>query len=266
MVERRSSVDKFLKKFTDTLGFGIRDLVSYAPTGHKVIGIVVDIDPKIRKIYVDWGGCGNIHQHDPEEIQITMLQEKSVKNRMASSKIKRIAKNIVGELEVTEFIDPVTADLLNKQFAAELANSAFYRCCASWLGNNGFPGFEAYFLRQGDGEASHAMKVYTFLSDAGIRVNFPVLHDQPIATDLKSIVKQALEKETETTKNWQIISEASKAGHNVAVLDLCQWFMKEQMEEEASLTTLYQKVMGVALTGGLETIDLFLREKDPIVK
>jgi len=266
MVERRSSVDRFLKKFSETLGFGLNDLVSYAPTGHKVIGIVVDIDPKIRKIYVDWGGCGNIHQHDPEELQITMLQEKAVKNKMASVKIKKITAAMVGDISTTDFIDPVTSDLLNKQFAAELSNSAFYRCCASWFGNNGYPGFEAYFLRQGDGEAEHAMKVYTFLAEAGIRVVFPVINDQQIATDLKSIIKQTLVKETETTKNWQIISKSAETGNNVAVTELCQWFMKEQMEEESSITTLYQKVMNLPLSGGLETIDMLLREKDPIVK
>jgi ferritin len=83
---------------------------------------------------------------------------------------------------------------------------------------------------------------------------------------LKSIVKQTLAKEVETTKNWQIISKSAGTGNNVAVTELCQWFMKEQMEEESSMTTLYQKVMNIPLSGGLETIDMLLRDNDPISK
>lgn len=259
MKERRASLDKYLMKFTETLGYGIGDLVSYAPTGYRVMGIVTDIDPKIQKIYVDWAGCGNIHQHDPDELQITQLQEKKVRDRMANQKIKRIANKIIGDVATTEFLNEETADLLNKQFAAELSNSAFYHVCASWFENNGFPGFRAYFNKQGNDEAGHAMKVYQFLVDAGIQVVFPVIHDIPIPLDLKSIVRMALIKETQTTKNWQIITESAKKGYNVAAIELCQWFMNEQMEEESSLTILLQKVLNAPLNGSLEVIDQALK-------
>jgi ferritin len=262
-MERRSSIDKYLKKFTETLGFGVGDLVSYAPTGYKVMGIVTNIDPKIRKVFVDWAGCGNIHQHDADELQITQIQDKRVLNRMASQKLNRIAANIVGDVPTTEFLTQETAELLNKQFACELANSAFYRVMASWFENNGYPGFRAYFNRQGDGEAEHAMKVYTFLVDAGIQVQFPTMSDQPIANEFKGLIKQFLTRETETTKNWQIISESAKLGYNVAALELCQWFMKEQMEEESSASILYQKVMALPMTQGIETLDALLRSEDP---
>lgn len=263
MKERRATIDNYLKKFSDTLGYGIGDLVTYVPNGNRIIGIVVDIDAKIRKIFVDWAGIGNIHQHDPEELQITLLQEKPVRDRMAKAKVARIAAKIIGDVPTTELVDPQTLDLLNKQFANELSNSAFYHVCASWFENQGLPGFRAYFNRQGAGESEHAMKVYKFVVDAGEQVRFPVINDIPIPNDLKSIVRQALIKEVETTKNWQIISESAKAGHNVAVIELCQWFMNEQMEEESSLTILLQKVINAPVAGGIEIIDQVLREENP---
>ena len=265
-MDRRSSIDSFIKNFEDTLGYGTGDLVTYAPTGYKVMGIVIDIDPKIRKVFVDWAGSGSIHQHDPEDLQIAQLQEKKVRDEMAMRQASRIASKIagiVGNVSTTEFLTPETEDLLNKQFANELANSAFYRCCASNFEKAGLPGFRAYFLRQGDGEAEHAMKVYTFLVDSGVTVKFPAIQDQPIPEGGAEIVKAALVKETQTTKNWQIISESAQKGHNVAVVELCQFFMKEQMEEESSLSTLLNKVMKVPLSGGLEVIDEMLRTQDP---
>jgi len=257
---RRASIDRYLKKFSDTLGFGVGDLVTYAPTGYKILGLVVDIDPKIRKIYVDWAGIGNVHQHDAEELQISPLQETSVKNSMGVKNVSRIASRVVGDVVTTEFLSSELSDLLNKQFAAEISNSAFYFVCASFLENMGLPGFALFFKHQGDDEAEHAMKVYEFLVDAGENVRFPVLREQPIPQDVKNIVRAGLIKEVETTKNWQIISESAKRGYNVAAVELCQWFMKEQMEEEDVFAKINQKVLASPMNGGLEIIDRNLLE------
>lgn len=262
-MERRSSVDRFVKKFTDTLGYGVGDIVSYIPLPCRFVGSVVAIDPKIRKIFVDWGGCGNVHQHDADEIQLIPVQDKIVREQMASGRIARVAASIVGDIQTTEFLSPETADLLNKQFAHELSNAGLYNVLASWFENNGFPGFRAYFNRQAVGETEHAMKVYKFLVDAGVQVVFPVQGQQEYPNDLKGICRLFLQKEVETTKNWQIITESAKRGYNVAAIELCQWFMNEQMEEESSASILLQKVMNEPMSNGIETIDALLREKDP---
>jgi len=263
MTERRANIDKYTKRFSDTLGYGIGNVVSYAPTGYKVMGMVVDIDPSIRKIFVDWGGCGAIHQHDPDELQICPLQEKAVLDRMASAKIRRIANGMIGDVRTSDFLTEETSKLLNLQFANELANSAFYNVCASWFENQGFPGFRIYFMKQASGETDHAMKVYAFLVDSGIQVKFPVINDVQLPVSFKEIVKAALIRETETTKNWQIITESAKNGYNAAAIELCQWFMKEQMEEESSLGVLFSKVVKAVDNASLEVIDGILREEEP---
>lgn len=262
-MERRSSIDRFIKKFSDTLGFGIGDIVSYIPLPGRFLGSVVSIDPKIRKIFVDWGGCGNVHQHDADEIQLVPIQDRIVRDQMASGKITRVAASIVGDIQTTEFLSSETADLLNKQFANELSNASLYNVLASWFENNGYPGFRAYFNRQALGESEHAMRVYKFLVDAGIQVVFPIQGGQEYPNDLKGICRLFLQKEVETTKNWQIITESAKRGHNAAACELCQWFMKEQMEEESSASVLLQKVINEPMSNGIETIDALLREKDP---
>ena len=262
-MERRSSVDRFVKKFSDTLGFGIGDIVSYIPMPCRFIGSVVGIDSKIRKIFVNWGGGSNVHQHDADEIQLIPVQDKIVRDQMTIGRIARVASSIVGDIQTTEFLSPETGDLLNKQFANELSNAALYNIIASWFENNGYPGFRAYFNRQAVGESEHAMKVYKFIVDAGVQVVFPVQGGQEYPNDLKGICRLFLQKEVETTKNWQIISESAKNGHNVAAIELCQWFMKEQMEEESSASILFQKVINEPMSNGIETIDALLREKDP---
>lgn len=262
-MERRATVDKYLKNFSDTLGYGVGDLVTYTPLPNRVIGIVRDIDPQIRKIFVDWGGCGSIHQHDPDELQMTIVQEPKVRDRMASSLIRRVANGIVGDVKTSEFLTQELAGLLNKQFANELANSAFYKVCASWFENQGLPGFRIYFMKQANGESDHAMKVYEFLVDSGVQVEFPAMGEVALPSSLKEVVKSALLRETDTTKNWQIITESAKNAHNAAIDELCQWFMKEQMEEESSVGVLYSKVIKAVDNASIEVIDNLLREEEP---
>jgi len=52
----------------------------------EFIGVVRDVQSKINKVFVAWGG-GTISQHDPDEIQLSLHQTELVKSRMSSDRV-----------------------------------------------------------------------------------------------------------------------------------------------------------------------------------
>ena len=63
------------------------DIVTSTLVAGDFIGVVRDVQPKINKVMVAWGG-GSLVQHDPEEIQLSLRQTEVVKQRMASRRTK----------------------------------------------------------------------------------------------------------------------------------------------------------------------------------
>jgi ferritin len=260
---RRASTKKYLQKMNDTIAFKIGDIVTYAPSGHVRMGVVMSVEPKIRKIYVDWGPTGKIEQHDSDELQLAMIQDPAVKKHMKTYRIARIARRIL-DVEATDFLSEDVAKLLNLQYANELSNSVFYRSCASFLNDFAWIGFEKYFIQQANDEAEHAQKVFDFLVDSGCTVDFPEITKRAVPQDPYDIVKMTVTAEVETTTNWRVISKLAKTGCcNPALDELCQWFIKEQMEEEAEVLALLQKTVRAKETGNMETLDCLLRKDNP---
>jgi len=260
---RRASIEKYLQKMNDTIAFKVGDIVTYAPSRHTRIGIVMAVEPKIRKIYVDWGPTGKIEQHDTDELQLAIIQDPDVKKRMKTYRMARIARKVL-DVEVTDFITEDLLKLLNLQYANELSNYILYRSFASFLNDFAWVGFERYFKDQADGEAEHAQKVFDFLVDSGYTVDFAEITKRVVPQDPYDIVKMATQAEVETTTNWRVISKLAKtSGCNPALEDLCQWFIKEQMEEEAEAIALLQKTVRAKETGNMETLDCMLRKQNP---
>jgi ferritin len=260
---RRASIEKYLQKMNDTIAFKVGDIVTYTPSRNTRMGVVMSVEPKIRKIYVDWGPTGKIEQHDTDELQLANIQDSDVKKRMKTFRIARIAKKVL-DVEITDFLTEDVVRLLNLQYANELSNSVFYKSCASFCNDFAYPGFERYFMKQGEDEAAHAQKVFDFLVDSGETIDFPEITKRDIPQTPYDIVKASMSAEVDTTTNWRVISKIAKTGCCSPALDeLCQWFLKEQMEEEADVSALLQKTVRCVETGNLEELDFILRTQSP---
>jgi len=72
--------------------FKVGDLVApyYAPMG-DFYGVVIDVNPKEEKVYVDYNGT--IRQQDPDEIRVVLYQR--IMNQLAPNKIASITNKIV---------------------------------------------------------------------------------------------------------------------------------------------------------------------------
>jgi hypothetical protein len=70
--------------------FEVGDLVVSVIVGSgNFYGVVRDVQHKLNKVMVAWGG-GSVVQHDPEEIQLSLRQDDTVKSRSASTRRGRI--------------------------------------------------------------------------------------------------------------------------------------------------------------------------------
>lgn len=54
-------------------------------TDRGFVGVVREVDPRINKVWVAWGG-GSMKQHDPDEIMLELNQSAAVKARMGSDR------------------------------------------------------------------------------------------------------------------------------------------------------------------------------------
>ena len=226
-MNRRASVYKYMAKFADTLGYSVGDIVSYLPTSNRIIGIVTDIDDKIRKVYVDWGGSGNINQHDSDELQLSQIQDKKVRERMAGVRTNRLTRRIASS---TSSIHPDVAAVLNLQFSFLSESAALYRCYASRL-DAGIPAFGTV-VRLSEECQSQAENIFWFLVNSGSRMTIPAHTAKEHPEGVEDILVSVASREADATENWRlVIDQSAKCGCAKSVKDFLSGLFKKEIAE-----------------------------------
>ena len=132
---------------------------------------------------------------------------------------------------------------LNYQINKELFSEYYYLSMASYFNSKGLDGFENFFLVQVEEERFHAMKMYRFLNERGGRVILSTI-DQP-KTEFKSpleVFQLAYEHEQFVTKLINDLMDVAIAENDHAARSFLNWFVDEQVEEEASMETIVNKL------------------------
>ena len=132
---------------------------------------------------------------------------------------------------------------LNSQMNLEMSSSYLYLSMAAYFESENFNGFAHWMKVQSGEEYGHAMKIYSYINQRNGRVNL-IKIDAP-----KSEWKDAIEVFSETLKHEQKVTEeinnlvelsATEKDH--ATNAFLQWFVTEQVEEEATVTTILDKI------------------------
>ena len=135
------------------------------------------------------------------------------------------------------------ADALNKQIANEFAASQQYIGIAVYYDSETLPQLAAFFYRQAVEERNHAMMMVQFLLDTDQEVAVPSIEaPQQTFSDIVAPVAMALEQEKRVGEE---ITELFKLGRESGYFQgeqFMQWFLKEQVEEVASMTDLLNVV------------------------
>jgi ferritin len=129
--------------------------------------------------------------------------------------------------------------LLQKQVGNEFAASHQYVALAIWFDNEDFPTLANHFYKQALEERNHAMMLVQYLMDNDVKATIPSIND--VVNDFKTIaepVELALKQEKQVTDQIIALAKAARADNDYLGEQFMQWFLKEQVEEVASMTTL----------------------------
>jgi len=129
--------------------------------------------------------------------------------------------------------------LLNEQIGHEFGAAQQYIAIAVWYDQQTMPRLAAHFYRQALEERNHAMMIVQFLMDTERKVTVSGA-DAP-KNDFASIVEPvaiALEQEKRVTAQINRLTAAARAEDDFQGEQFMQWFLKEQVEEVASMSDL----------------------------
>ena len=131
------------------------------------------------------------------------------------------------------------ADLLTAQVRNEFTASQQYIAIAVWFDDHDLPRLAAQFYRQSVEERNHAMMIVRYILDREWSVEIPGM-DEVRNTFEKPVdlITLALEREKTVTEQIEALFRAARAEDDALGEQFMLWFLKEQVEEVASMNTL----------------------------
>lgn len=134
-------------------------------------------------------------------------------------------------------------EVINQQINAELYSGYLYLSMASYFESNNLNGFANWMHVQNLEEQSHAMKFYHYLNERGGRVKLMPIDGPKL--EWKSPIEafeDAYEHEQKVTAMINNMVEIAWAEKDHATYNMLQWFVDEQVEEEASALEIVEKL------------------------
>lgn len=137
---------------------------------------------------------------------------------------------------------------LNEQIAKEASSSQFYLAMASWAEGNGLNGTAKFLYTHSDEERFHMLKLVKFVNERGGTAIIPGLENPP--TEFQSLTKVfelLLEHELMVTQSINEVVDVCLKEKDYTTHNFMQWYVSEQLEEEALARTILDKLQ---LIGG----------------
>src|SRR5215218_7386868 len=134
---------------------------------------------------------------------------------------------------------PRFVDQLNTQIGLELAAHNQYLACAVYYDALTMPRMAAFFYGQALEERDHAMMMVQYLIDTDTDVVIPGV-DAPVSAfgDVVAPVQLALAQEKRVTEQVNGLLRIARDEGDFASEQFMQWFIKEQVEEVATMSDL----------------------------
>ena len=133
---------------------------------------------------------------------------------------------------------------LNEQIKIEAESSQVYLAMASWAEiQPGLDNITAFFYRHSDEERFHMLKLIHFVNERGGFATIPSL-EQPILTypSIKHAFKELLKHEVMVSEHINKLVDIALSEKDYATHNFLQWYVAEQIEEEALARTLNDKL------------------------
>ena len=140
-------------------------------------------------------------------------------------------------------MDQKVANLLNEQINKELYSAYLYLEFANYYASVGLDGFENWYKIQAQEERDHAMLFYQYLQNNEQKVTLEAIAKPDCSlTDHMAPLKKGLEHEQYVTSLINNIYAAAYDVKDFRTMQLLDWFVKEQGEEEKNASDLITKM------------------------
>jgi bacterioferritin B len=129
--------------------------------------------------------------------------------------------------------------LLSEQIRSEFSASQQYVAIAVYFDGQDLPQLAKHYYTQAVEERNHAMMLVRYLLDRDIEVEIPGI--DPVRNRFDSPVdalKLALAQERTVTEQISRLASVAREEADYLGEQFMQWFLKEQVEEVATITTL----------------------------
>ena len=140
---------------------------------------------------------------------------------------------------------------LNEQMKKEFYSSYLYLSMAAHFESLNFNGFAHWMRIQSQEEYGHAVKIFQHLTERSGKVVLQQIDPPPSRWDSpKRVFEDAYQHEQKVTQSISDLVELSKAEKDHPTEICLQWFVKEQVEEEAAAQEIVQKLQLIGDEGG----------------
>ena len=134
---------------------------------------------------------------------------------------------------------PRFVEQLNVQIGNELSAHNQYLACAIYYDALTMPQMAAFFYAQALEERAHAMMMVQYLLDTDAAIAIPAV-EAPVNefADVVAPIELALAQEKRVTEQINGLLRIARAEGDYASEQFMQWFIKEQVEEVATMSDL----------------------------
>lgn len=146
---------------------------------------------------------------------------------------------------------------LNNQVKLEAESSQFYLAMASWAETQGFNGTSKFLYDHADEERMHMLKLVKFINERGGKAIIPALTKPPTAfKSVNFIFQSLLDHEIMVTNSINEVVGVCLKEKDYTTHNFMQWYVSEQIEEEALARTIMDKLKMIGGDkGGLYLFD-----------
>lgn len=132
---------------------------------------------------------------------------------------------------------------LNEQIRVEAESSQIYLAMACWAEVKGLEGVASFMFTQSHEERDHMLKLVKYINERGGHAQISELKAPNVTfKSFQEMFEKLLEHEIAVSKSINELVHISLQEKDYATHNFLQWYVSEQIEEEAMARTILDKI------------------------
>ena len=140
-------------------------------------------------------------------------------------------------------LSPIIEKALNEQIRVEAQSSQIYLAMASWAEVLGFEGVAQFMYAHSDEERMHMLKLVKFINERGGHAKVSPLDAPPVEFgEFKEMFQELFNHEVHVSACINDLVDICLQEKDYATHNFLQWYVSEQIEEEALARNILDKI------------------------